>query len=229
MSCVTSLAIESGANNDPARRVSRVDGLYDLKKSTVPAVVWTRSIPEPVRTWFDEVDPETLPWARVRLMARDVAAVARQACDESGLPDSAERDWFIKDVAAIADCFSGIMAAHRLQIRFDVIASNACKKFHTDIVKARLICTYRGPGTQYGVLTDGPEPADIFEVRTGCPIVLRGTRWPSTASEHFRHRSPPIEGLGLTRLNLVLDALDDEKGHEDYINIHPEWVRDDPC
>lgn len=219
---MTSLAIIPSANHDPARHVSQVDGLYALKEKLVPAVVWNRSFPDSVQTWLDQVDPDTLPWARVKLMARDVAAVARQACDESGLPDCLERDWLMKDVAALADSFAGIMSARRLQLRFDIITGNACKKFHTDIVKARLICTYRGPGTQYGVLTGGTEPDDIFDVRTGCPIVLRGTRWPGTASANFRHRSPPIEGLGVTRLNLVLGALDDENNYEDYVNIHPE-------
>lgn len=230
MSYVTPVTIEPQSEGDPARYVSRVDGLYDLKKDAVPAVVWNRTIPESAGVWLEGVDPETLPWARVKLMPQDVATVVHQACDESGLSDGPERDWFIKDVADIAECFAGVMSARRLQLRFDIITGNACRKFHTDAVKARLICTYRGPGTQYGMLTGNTDPDSVFDVRTGCPIVIRGTRWPSPASENFRHRSPPIEGFGITRLNLVLDALEhDDESDDGHVHIHPEWVRDDPC
>lgn len=231
MSYVTPLTLEPQSEDDPATHVSRVNGLYDLKKSTVAAVVWNRSIPDSARIWFKWVDANTLPWARMKCMPRDVSAVTRQACDESGLPDYEARDWFIKDVAAIEECFAGVMSARRLQIRFDIITGNACRKFHTDVVKARLICTYRGPGTQYGVLNGGTDPDHIFNVQTGCPIILRGTRWPSPASANIRHRSPPIGGLGLTRFNLVIDAIHDEDddGQWGHVNIHPEWVRDDSC
>lgn len=227
MSYVAPVTFEPQSEDDPATNVSRVNGLYALRQSTVPAAIWKRSIPYSIQTWFDQIDPDTLPRARVKLMTQDVAIVARQACDEAGLPDCSERDWFVEDITGLAECFAGVMSTRRLQIRFDIITGNACKKFHTDVVKARLICTYRGPGTQYGMLTGGKETDQIFDVPNGCPIVLRGMRWPATDSECFRHRSPPIKGLGITRLNLVLDALDHDDDQGDHVNIHPEWVRDE--
>ncbi|MDT8854744.1 DUF1826 domain-containing protein [Paracoccaceae bacterium Fryx2] len=38
----------------------------------------------------------------------------------------------------------------RVQIRLDVIQTNACHKFHCDRVTARFLCSYRGHGTEYG-------------------------------------------------------------------------------
>ncbi len=217
------------SNIDPARHVSRVDGLYAIKKDSVPAVVWNRTLPAAFRSWFDALASDALPSACVRLRTPDVTSVVRQACDDAGTPECPERTWFIKDVSALADIFAGIMSARRLQLRFDIISGNACKKFHTDIVDARLICTYRGPGTQYGVLTENTDPKDIFDVQSGSPILLRGTRWPSAASTGFRHRSPPIQGSGTTRLNLVLDAILDDDVYEDHLHMHPEWVRSKSC
>lgn len=92
-------------------------------------------------------------------------------------------------------------------LRLDVVTRNACRRFHIDAVTARLVCTYRGTGTRYGVSTGGGEPRRVFTVPTGSPIVLRGMRWPETPLSGLLHRSPPIEGTGETRL--VLDPLDD--------------------
>jgi hypothetical protein len=76
-------------------------------------------------------------------------------------------------------------------------------------VTARLVCTFRGAGTQYGISADGAEPGRIFTVPTGAPIVLRGARWPERPRSGLLHRSHPIEGTDQTRLVLVLDPVDD--------------------
>lgn len=101
------------------------------------------------------------------------------------------------------------MGAKWLRLRLDVVTTNACRKFHIDAVTARLVCTYRGTGTQYGVSVAGQEPHQIVTVPTGDPIVLRGTLWPETPTSGLQHRSPPIESTGETRLVLVLDPVDD--------------------
>ncbi|MEO1549526.1 MAG: DUF1826 domain-containing protein, partial [Pseudomonadota bacterium] len=64
-------------------------------------------------------------------------------------------------------------------------------------------------GTQYGISVDGTEPARVFTVQTGAPILLRGTEWPEEPKSGLLHRSPPIEGSGETRLVLVLDPIFD--------------------
>ena len=115
----------------------------------------------------------------------------------------------VDDISAMADIFSDVMQVPYVRLRLDVITTNACRKFHIDAVTARLVCTYRGTGTQYGVSVDGAEPEHVFTVPTSSPIVLRGTLWPEAPSSGLRHRSPPIEGTGETRLVLVLDPLNE--------------------
>ncbi|MFT5626708.1 MAG: hypothetical protein ACI8Z0_003219 [Lentimonas sp.] len=96
-----------------------------------------------------------------------------------------------------------------MSLRLEPITSNACRKLHIDAITARLVCTYRGTGTQYGISQDGAEPECIFTVPTGTPILLRGTLWPEQPRSGLLHRSPPIEGSGKTRLVLVLDPTFD--------------------
>jgi hypothetical protein len=74
---------------------------------------------------------------------------------------------------------------------------------------ARVLCTYGGTGTQYGIFTDGDKPSRVFTVQTGAPILLRGPLWLAHPPSGLLHRSPPIEGTGETRLVLVLDPVFD--------------------
>ncbi|MEO1459694.1 MAG: DUF1826 domain-containing protein, partial [Pseudomonadota bacterium] len=123
------------------------------------------------------------------------------------MPEGAERAWLAEDVTALAERFIALVPAPYLRLRLDVVTTNSCRRFHVDAVTARLVCTYRGTGTQYGVATGGAEPERIHTVPTGSPIVLRGTLWPETPQSGLRHRSPPIEGTGETRLLCVVDPV----------------------
>ena len=118
----------------------------------------------------------------------------------------------IDDIAALASIFANLMDAQYLRLRLDVISTNACRKFHEDAVTARLICTYRGTGTQYGVTSGISDPQSIHTVPTCAPIILRGNLWPALSNTNLRHRSPPIEETGETRLVLVLDPVADLEG-----------------
>ena len=129
--------------------------------------------------------------------------------DTVNLRDGAERDWLQQDIVGLADIFSDLMNARFLRFRLDVVTTNACRKFHIDAITARLVCTYRVTGTQYGVSSDGDDPRRVFTVQTGSPILLRGTLRPTKPPSSLLHRSPPIEGTGETRFVLVLDPVDD--------------------
>ncbi|MEM9523357.1 MAG: DUF1826 domain-containing protein [Pseudomonadota bacterium] len=184
-------------------------GLSDLHRPGCAAVIWRRQPMRSFQFWLDTLEPEQLPRARVILRPEDVRDIVFHICETSGTPDSDERAWLIDDVAALAENFAELMRIPYLRLRFDVVTTNACRKFHIDAVTARLICTYRGTGTQYGLSTDEAGPRRIFTVPTGAPIALRGTLWPARPRSGLLHRSPPIEGTGETRLVLVLDPVSD--------------------
>ena len=185
------------------------EGLAAIRHPGCAAVIWHRQPVPAFQKWIDGLRPEVLPQARLILRPEAVREVMAEVCDMSGTPPGAERERLIDDVAALSDIFAGLMRARWLRLRLDAVTTNACGRFHIDAVTARLICTYRGTGTQYGISTDGAEPRRIFTVPTGAPIALRGTLWPERPPSGLLHRSPPIEGRGETRLVLVLDMVDD--------------------
>ena len=173
------------------------------------ATVWHRHTPPEVQTWLDGVPPDALPKCREILPPQEIADMLLQLFDTNGLPIGPERDWLLNDIVSLADVFSNLMRAKFLRLRLDVVTTNACRKFHVDALSARLVCTYRGTGTQYGLSAGNGDPAQVFTVGTGAPILLRGTHWPAQPPSGLLHRSPPIEGSGETRLVLVLDPIPD--------------------
>jgi len=196
------------------------EGLAAIRRPDCAAAIWRRRPLPGFQSWIDGLEPERLPNARVILRAEDVRETASQIFDIAGTPDGAERETLIDDASALADLFAGLMDTDYLRLRFDVVTTNACTKFHVDTVKARLVCTYRGTGTQYGIAADGVEPRRVFTMPTGAPILLRGRLWPESPKSGLLHRSPQIEGTGETRLVLVLDAVDDPAIEADGQVVH---------
>ena len=186
-----------------------ISDLSIIQEKSCAIVSCDRKPDSSVLNWLEELDPIYLPKARVILPPERVQRALKQICDNSGTPDCEERDRFIADISDLAKAFTDIMHPPYIRLRLDVITTNACRKFHIDAIKSRLLCTYRGSGTQYGVSINGAEPSHIFNVPLGSPIVLRGTLWPESPKSGVVHRSPPIEGTGECRSVLVIDPIFD--------------------
>ncbi|MEM6635601.1 MAG: DUF1826 domain-containing protein [Pseudomonadota bacterium] len=195
-------------------------GLSYISNPSCAATIWRRQPLESFQTWIDDLSCDQLPRARVILRQEMVRDAMADIVDAAGLPDCQERNMLADDVAALANIFAAVMDAPYLRLRLDVICTNACRNFHIDAVTARLICTYRGSGTQYGTSADGLEPHNIDGVPTGSPMIMRGTLWPCSPNRALRHRSPQIEGTGETRLVLVLDPVTDPASEMDQHLLH---------
>ena len=185
------------------------DALSAIHHPGCAATIWRRQPTASFQSWIDNLPPDQLPKMRGILQPHNVRDTVSEVCDLAGTPHCPSRQELIDDVTALAKTFAELISARWLRLRLDVVTTNACRKFHIDAITARLVCTYRGTGTQYGVSTDSQDPARVFTVPTGSPMVMRGTRWPGGQPSGLLHRSPPIEGTGEVRLMLVLDPVDD--------------------
>ncbi|MEO1312497.1 MAG: DUF1826 domain-containing protein [Pseudomonadota bacterium] len=202
---------------DAALGVAVVDAPQEVNAFLKPgnaATIWRRQPVSSFQSWIDRLAPEHLPQGRIVLRTEAVRTALTEFCALAQTPESQERERLIDDVTALAHMFAELMEARYLRLRLQAVTSNACRKFHVDAITARLVCTYRGAGTQYGVSTDGTDPSRVFAVATGAPILLRGSLWPEEPASGLLHRSPPIEGTGETRLVLVLDPIFDLEEEE---------------
>ena len=185
----------------------RAEDLDLIRRPGCAAAIWRRQPALSFQTWLEKLDPDLLPKARVILRPKAVRDELQKLFQSFDTPVGPEQDALIDDATMLADRFAQMMTAPYVRLRLDRVTTNACRRFHIDALSARLVCTYRGTGTQYGISTDGADPGRVFTVPTGSPIVLRGTLWPETPKSGLLHRSPPIEGTGETRLVLVLDPI----------------------
>lgn len=183
------------------------EGLQAILQPECAAAVWRRRPLPAFQSWINKIKPDALPQARLILRPHLVSDSVSTICDSAGHKDQPMKDMLVDDISALAAVFAEVTNAPYLRLRLDVVSGNACKKFHIDALTLRLICTYRGTGTQYGIAPNGGAPGTVFTASTGAPIVLRGTEFPTNPKSGLLHRSPPIEGTGETRLVLVLDPI----------------------
>ena len=189
--------------------VDSPDGMQTIAQPGIAAVIWRRQPLKDFQAWMDCIDPARLPQTRLVLRPEAVLEAVMHVLNVSGMPDDQHGETLAEDISMLATTFADVMNTRYLRLRLDVIEDNACRKFHIDHVVARLVCTYRGTGTQYGISVEGRDPVRVFTVPTTAPMIMRGTQWPDAQQSGLVHRSPPIEGTGETRLMLVLDPVAD--------------------
>jgi hypothetical protein len=120
--------------------------------------------------------------------------------------------WIVADVATQARRFSTVSGSMQLALKLEIIRDNACRKLHHDYVAHRLVCTYRGPGTQWlrraheAAMGDEREfvPDKWLEpVPRFASALFAGRLLPG--ANPVLHRSPPIAGTGQLRLVLTIN------------------------
>ena len=125
------------------------------------------------------------------------------------MPACPERRELCEDIGALARHFATIMNSPVLRLRLDVIHDDGCRRFHIDNIPARMLCTYRGRGTEYGLAAMGGIPARVARTGPGDVAIFRGLLWPGGAPCGLVHRSPPMAPGDRSRLLLVLDVAGD--------------------
>lgn len=181
--------------------------LAGIEYPGVAASIWTRSCDKDFQHWIDSLRPENLPELRTSVPVHLAEAAAIAACEQAGLPSGSERDMLTGDVGALALIFAKTLKVRQIRIRLDVSDEVMCPKFHVDNVPARLLCTYRGPGTEYVPEGSEADRRRVRQVSRGAVGLFRGGAWPGLERTGLLHRSPdPATGTG-PRLLLVIDPV----------------------
>ncbi|NKB63881.1 MAG: DUF1826 domain-containing protein [Gammaproteobacteria bacterium] len=145
----------------------------------------------------------------------DVTSLLRQ----QSLDPSVFKNWST-DLRRLADIYFRVSESRNVTMRLETTNDDGCRRFHVDRTNLRLICTYRGPGTQWlhneqvnrqaqragatnGDIIRFGEPSEIAPFWVG---ILKGSKYPGSAGQGLVHRSPPIAESGQTRVVFCLDC-----------------------
>lgn len=188
--------------------VDEAEGLGCIGWPGIALVIWRRPVPQELVRRVDAAAFEELPRARLEAVATEEVGTA--LAHELG----ARADvWtpLLADIAHLARLYGGIARLPAIRLRLEAIRDDACRRFHADQVRVRLLCTYRGPATEWiprtavRRATDGfvaePDPAAVRRLERFEVGLFAGALAPLACV----HRSPPLSVTGRDRLLLVID------------------------
>ncbi|ATJ91738.1 hypothetical protein CIW82_14665 [Acetobacter tropicalis] len=124
----------------------------------------------------------------------------------------------LEDALHLAQLYREASGLDAVRFRLEQITTDSCRKFHTDHVALRLLCTYYGPGTEWLSTTRGqtatsssPEddPALIHRIPAGHIALLEGNKGPHANSQGVVHRSPRLSHLPMSERLRVLLTIDE--------------------
>lgn len=178
--------------------------LSSVLDSEVQLALWQRARP-PALDWIDTLDWDEIDDIDAELSAPDWTAEISSVLHEAGYPQSPDGDALARELAVCATEFASLMRCDQLNMRLEVIETDACRKFHMDHVTARLLMPLYGPGTQWIDTAHGSD-APINQLHVGDVAIFKGRL--SVEQPSILHRSPPVAASGETRLLFVLNPPD---------------------
>ena len=161
-----------------------------------------------VKLWLIKFDTGNVSIGWITSKREDVSSAVQQLCEIIEMPVDSGRAWFGADILALAAHFFKIIRSSYIRLRLNVVAMVSSNKIHVDGVRARLICIYKGLGTQIGDTQKDGKVDLIEQLVTGARMILPKSLWPGNAKAELMHRSTPTENLEKEQLLLILDAMD---------------------
>jgi len=191
------------------RCVSAIADLAEIFEPAVQVCSWRRTLDPQIAVYLDGADDsgtvqsiETLvPQGRARL---------------DGLPEGDGREALIDDVTSLAEVLHELVDCPAVGLRCTRVEHAMCPRWHVDRVPLRMLCTYRGPGTEW-LADQGVDRAELArpEIASGrCRradagelVLLKGALWDGNDSLGAVHRSPAVEPVDGQRVLVTLDPL----------------------
>ena len=210
---------QPGAVTAPHVIADHPDVLRQILEPGVNLSLWRRPTQPAVARELLPLQAAHLPDLRCQVTRETFDADVSGLLQRQGLDPSRFENWR-QDLGRVADDFFEVSEDRDVNLRLETTADDACRRYHVDRTHLRLLCTYRGPGTEW--LSDDQVDRDAQNsgapnddiLRFGEPArfeafwvgILKGHAYPGNAGRGLVHRSPPIEGSGQTRVLFCLDC-----------------------
>jgi hypothetical protein len=194
--------------------------LIGIFEPDVQLAIWQRPV--------DQAIADYLEASRLHLgsgLRRSLTA--GESPDLSDLPAGPGRDALAADMGNLAELLGDLLDCPRIGLRLEVIGKAMCPRLHVDRVGIRLLCTYRGPGTEW-IADTGADRNKLGSGAAGLPdevsglfgadtriesvagfsvALLKGSLWQGNGERGVIHRSPDVASDSLPRVVLALDGM----------------------
>lgn len=200
--------------------------LREIAHPRISLALWRRQADPKIAREVADLTAERLPSGRMALsssatqaqcMSRLQGLLQAHAVEPEGF------GWWLADMAMLAELFADLvtrtLGPRPITARVETLDDVACPRFHVDRTRLRLLCTYRGPGTEWlpdeeidrAALENRQPNAQIqraAQPRSLAPFwvgLFKGECFPGNAGRGQVHRSPALPPDGL-RVLFGLDA-----------------------
>lgn len=197
-------------------------GLAEIFDPGCRIAVWRRAPPAGVDDYL-----AALTGRLGALACRQTVTVSDGAAAFTFLPVASGREAFAAELAVLAELFGDLLGCERVGLRLEVLDKAMCPRFHVDRTSIRLVCTYRGPGTEWlcehaadrsrlgGAAAGLPDACSgLIRDQAGigsagrCDVVLlKGSLWQGEVGPGAIHRSPALPPGQGPRVLLAMDAV----------------------
>ena len=189
------------------------EGLAAIGNPGMELVIWRRALPLCLQTWLERMHASCLPDTRVLVRPGDLRRALEPHFDDCGMPPGDMRDLLLGDIDDLVSAFARITRSDLVDVRLERVSHDACWKFHRDCVEARILTTYRGPGTEWiqpihaerALRAQKQFKGPIEPLRNNDVAIFKGSC--AGPGSGIVHRSPPLAGTGCTRLLLCLNQM----------------------
>lgn len=194
-------------------------GLTRIFDPEIQLAQWRRPADAVITNWLDEHASNLGGGLRQTLAPGDMPDLSR-------LPAGAGREALAADIALLTEVLGELLDATTIGYRLEVVGKAMCPRLHVDRVGIRLLCTYRGPGTEWvedasvdrrflGAASGGqPDETSglllaghrIENIPPFAVALLKGSLWQGNDRRGIVHRSPAIATEEAPRVLLAMDA-----------------------
>ena len=191
------------------KRVIELADLVEIFDPSVQLCSWQRTIDPLITTYLESLEQsgklqliETLP--------------AEEPVFFDRLPAGPGREALIEDLSLLRDILCELMDCPAVGLRLARIGYAMCPGWHIDRTGIRLVCTYKGPGTEWlnnqqidrnHLGSEKLKDQNFIQAETGEMVLLKGTLWQENEQFGSVHRSPEIEADSGLRTVVTLDPL----------------------
>jgi hypothetical protein len=188
--------------------------LLAILRSEVLMACWQRRLAKPLTDWLDALPDERLPQLRAQGCTDELSDAIDTALASLRMANPEATELFRQDLLRLLAVFVSLSQNTRLRLRIERIDNDACRKWHQDWTALRLLCTYRGSGTQWVVPQDSKEALRTpdqdhprqRQLQRGDVALLKGRgQDPHSPLPSVVHRSPRHFQTQASRLLLVME------------------------